>query len=126
MSARAGEHPERTTIRRRESGAENGKKDLGFEPTVRPEGRPRNASQSATEATSELRGFHPAVRSIEQPIASQFHTPSFTPRSAAGRSIEQPIASWFHSPTVFSAKLGVDKALCPLFICPLFISARGR
>jgi hypothetical protein len=47
----AGEHRERTTIRRREVGAGNGK-DLGLKQTVRPEGRPRKASQSATEAPS--------------------------------------------------------------------------
>jgi hypothetical protein len=47
-------------------------RDLGLEQTVRQEGRPRKASKSATEALSELRGFRPAVRSIDKLIASLF------------------------------------------------------
>ncbi len=51
-------------------------RDLGLEPTVRPDGRPRKASQSATEATRSLRGFYPEVRFIDKLIASLFPSPT--------------------------------------------------
>jgi hypothetical protein len=51
-------------------------KDLGLEQTVRPEGRPRKAGQSATEATSKLRGFYPAVRLIDKPMAPLLPSPA--------------------------------------------------
>jgi hypothetical protein len=47
-------------------------KDLGLEQTVRPEGRQRKASESATEATSSIGAFHPVVRLLDKPIASRF------------------------------------------------------
>ena len=39
-------------------------KDLGLEQSVRPEGGPRRASQLATDATGELRGFRPVITFI--------------------------------------------------------------
>jgi hypothetical protein len=63
--------PSRVTIERgrpygREKWVRQTANDLGLEQTVRPEGRPRKASQSSTEATISLRGFHPAVRFINK------------------------------------------------------------
>jgi hypothetical protein len=60
-------------------------KDLGLELIVRPERRPRKASQSATEATSQLRGFHPAFRFANKPIVSCFHSPSVQIREQTNR-----------------------------------------
>ncbi len=54
-------------------------KDSGLEQTVRRQGRPGKASESANEATSSLRGFYPADRFANKSIASRY--PSRVPVS---------------------------------------------
>jgi hypothetical protein len=83
-------------------------KDLGLEQSVRPEGRPRNASRSATDATGLLRGFRPVIRftGTGEPILSRFPSKSrlakglfqgltgshqYSIKSAAPCSLSRPI-----------------------------------
>ena len=70
----ADEHRERTTMRRREMGAGNCKRSrVGAD---RSSGGPPTESKPIGDRGDKLiAGFHPAVRSVEQPIASWFHSP---------------------------------------------------
>ena len=109
MRPSAGEHRERTTIRRREVGAGNGKRSrVGAD---RSSGRPPTESERIGDKGDKLmRGFHPAVKIKAQPIASRFHSPrpGFTPpTNRVPVSLPRPgftprfhsklIASRFHS-----------------------------
>jgi hypothetical protein len=97
MRPSAGEHRERTTVRRREVGAGNRKRSpIGAD---RSPGRPPTESERINDRGDKpitRIGFDPEVRMTEKPIAYWF---GFHPTEV--RSTEKPIASPFPSSSPF-------------------------